>query len=105
MKVKEIVEILNANGKAVGSDELIGLLDNIGVEANIETDIEVGVVKKLSKKYGVDIKPVKVKKEVKKEEAKKPETVKKAETKKPEVKKQEAKKGWSKKSQKLKRLK
>ena len=68
MKVKEIVEILNTNGKAVSSDELIGLLDNIGVEANNETDIEAGVVKKLSKKYGVDIKPVKVKKEVKKED-------------------------------------
>ena len=91
MKVKEIVEILNTNGKAVSSDELIGLLDNIGVEANNETDIEAGVVKKLSKKYGVDIKPVKVKKEVKKEEPKKQE-VKKEEPKKVEVKKQEVKK-------------
>ena len=75
MKVKEIIDILNFNGKKVSSDELIGLLDNIGVEADNETDIEAGVVKKLSKKYGVDIKPVKVKKEavkpiVKKEEPK-----------------------------------
>lgn len=75
MKVKEIIDILNFNGKKVSSDELIGLLDNIGVEADDETDIEAGVVKKLSKKYGVDIKPMKVKKEavkpiVKKEEPK-----------------------------------
>ena len=75
MKVKEIIDILNFNGKKVSSDELIGLLDNIGVEADNETDIEAGVVKKLSKKYGVDIKPMKVKKEavkpiVKKEEPK-----------------------------------
>ena len=67
MKVKEIVEILNINGKSVSEGELIGLLDNIGVEAEAETDIEAGVVKKLSKKYGVDIKPVKAKKEPKAE--------------------------------------
>ena len=67
MKVKEIVEILNINGKSVSEGELIGLLDNIGVEAEAETDIEAGVVKKLSKKYGVDIKPIKAKKEPKAE--------------------------------------
>ena len=51
MKVKEIINILQANGKDVSLDELVGLLDNIGIEdANEETDIEKIYVAKLSKK-------------------------------------------------------
>ena len=102
MKVKDIVEVLNLNGKAVKENELVGLLNNIGVVVqNSDTDIDANVVKKLSKKYGVDIKPIKAKKEkpapkqevvveqVKKEEPQKKEA---KETKKAEVKKEEVKK-------------
>ena len=117
MKVKEIINILQANGKDVSLDELLGLLDNIGIEdANEETDIEKIYVSKLSKKFEVDIKPIKAKKvepkknddkivniiadkpktEVKKEETKKVET-KKAEVKKEEAKKEEPKKAEAKK--------
>ena len=88
MKVKEIIEVLKANSKTVTSSEIIGLLDNIGVEATEDTDIETGILKKLSKKYGVDIKPIKVKKEV----APKKEVSKEAAPKKEEVKKEVVKK-------------
>ena len=96
MKVKEIIEVLKANSKTVTSSEIIGLLDNIGVEATEDTDIETGILKKLSKKYGVDIKPIKVKKdaapkkEVSKEAAPKKEEVKKEVVKKEETKKETA---------------
>ena len=88
MKVKEIISILQANDKEVSLDEIVGLLDNIGIEdANEETDIEKIYVAKLSKRYGVDIKPIKAKKEP----AKKPDDkVVKIEVK-PEVKKEEVK--------------
>ena len=99
MKVKEIIEVLNANSKSVSSNEIIGLLDNIGVEANEDTDIEAGILKKLSKKYGVDIKPIKVKKETSKKAEPKKEEVKKVEAKKEEVKKVESKKTESKKEE------
>ena len=106
MKVKEILEILHSNSKKVSEKEIFGLLDNIGIEdATLETDIDVNVTKKLSKRYGVEFKPVKAKKEpkaqapktevkaVKKEE--KPVEVKKEETSKQvkpvEVKKEEVK--------------
>ena len=88
MKVKEIISILQANDKEVSLDEIVGLLDNIGIEdANEETDIEKIYVAKLSKRYGVDIKPIKPKKEP----AKKPDDkVVKIEVK-SEVKKEEVK--------------
>ncbi len=64
MKVKEIIEILNENNKNVSSEKLLELLDNIGVEANLETEIDKIVLKKLEKKFDVAIKPIKVKKVV-----------------------------------------
>lgn len=51
MKVKEILEILK-----VPEEELLQKLDNVGIEADIETDISQDIVKKLSKVYKVDIK-------------------------------------------------
>ena len=91
MKVKEILEILHSNAKKVSEKEIFGLLDNIGIEdATLETDIDVNVTKKLSKKYNVEFKVVKAKKETKtqapKMEAKKEEIkkeVKQTETKQP----------------------
>ena len=66
MKVKEILEILHSNSKKVSENEIIGLLDNIGIEdATLETDVDVNVTKKLSKRYGVEFKTVKPKKEAK----------------------------------------
>ena len=117
MRVKEIIEILNANNVNVTGDDIIKLLDNIGIEdADMETDVDKNVCKKLEGKYKVALKPIKIKKvepkvevkkeekvaepkvEVKKEEPKKvekkPEGKKveaKKEEKKPEVKKQEPK--------------
>ena len=88
MKVKEIIEILNENNKNVTSDDLIKLLDNIGLEdATEETEIDKIVLKKLEKKYGVTIKPIKKKVEVV-AEVKKPkeEKVVKSEEKKAENK-------------------
>ena len=107
MKVKEILEVLNENNVKCTEDSLLSLLDNIGYDnANIETDIDQNDLKKLSKKYGIDIKPKKVKKESKpdakktdkKAEDKKVDT-KKAEDKKPETKKVEDKKADAKKSE------
>jgi len=49
MKVKEILEILSALGKPVTDKELLGNLENVGIVANLETDIEPIVIKKLSK--------------------------------------------------------
>ncbi|MDD4212207.1 MAG: translation initiation factor IF-2 [Bacilli bacterium] len=56
MKVKEILEILG-----VAAEELLQKLDNVGVEADLETDIKPEIIKKLSKVYKVDIKPAKKK--------------------------------------------
>ena len=82
MKVKEILEVLK-----VPEGELIKKLSNVGIEATIDTDVPVDVVKKLSKLYKVDIKPVKAKKvEPKIEKAPK------VEPQKTEVKKEEPKK-------------
>lgn len=75
MKVKEILEILIALGKNVTDQELFGLLDNIGIVADLETNIEPTVIKKLSKRYNVEIKPIKVKKESPKIEEKPVEKV------------------------------
>jgi translation initiation factor IF-2 len=62
MKVKEIVEILK-----IPQEELITKLSNVGIEADLETDIAADIIKKLSKIYKVDIKPAK---KIKKEEPK-----------------------------------
>ena len=59
MKVKEILEILN-----VPEEELLTKLDNVGIVADLETDISAAVVKKLSKVYKVDIKAPKAKKQL-----------------------------------------
>ncbi len=59
MKVKEIIEVLN-----IEAEELIKKLDNVGIEANIDTEIDQATIKKLSKAYGKDIKPMKAKKAV-----------------------------------------
>lgn len=63
MKVKEILEILN-----IPEDELLKKLDNVGITANIDSDIKPDIVKKLGKIYNTDIKPVKKGKIIKKEE-------------------------------------
>ena len=57
MKVKEIIEILE-----VSADKLISQLDNVGIEADLDTEIPNDVIKKLSKLYKKDIKPIKAKK-------------------------------------------
>lgn len=85
MKVKEILEQLQVVN--VQKDDLLNMLENVGIEADLETEISPDVIKKLSKRYKVDIKPVKAKKP---QAAKKPEV--KVEEKKPEVKKPEVKK-------------
>ena len=59
MKVKEILEILN-----VEQEKLIAQLDNVGIEADLDTEIPNEVIKKLSKLYKVDIKPIKAKKSI-----------------------------------------
>ena len=54
MKVKEVIEILG-----VTADKLINQLDNVGIEdADLETEIPNEVIKKLSKLYKTDIKPM-----------------------------------------------
>ena len=64
MKVKEVIEILG-----VTADKLISQLDNVGIEdADLETEIPNEVIKKLSKLYKTDIKPIKAKKPVKAQE-------------------------------------
>jgi translation initiation factor IF-2 len=57
MKVKEIIEILN-----VPLEEILKKLENVGIEADINTDIPQDVIKKLSKVYKKEIKPIKNKK-------------------------------------------
>ena len=89
MKVKEILEILLENNVSCTEEDLLSLLDNIGYEgANIDTEIDKNDIKKLSKRYGVDIKP---KKAVKKAEPK-PENKKVEKVEEKPAKKQEAKK-------------
>ena len=64
MKVKEVIEILG-----VTAEKLINQLDNVGIEdADLETEIPNEVIKKLSKLYKTDIKPIKAKKPVKAQE-------------------------------------
>ncbi len=87
MKVKEIVEILQ-----VQPEKIIKQLDNVGIVADLETDISNDVVKKLGKLYKTDIKPIKAKKpnETKTEIIKPTQNKKPAETKK-QAKKEEIK--------------
>ena len=59
MKVKEIIEILE-----VEPEKLINQLDNVGIEADLDTEIPNDVIKKLSKLYKKDIKPIKAKKSI-----------------------------------------
>ena len=102
MKVKEILEILHSNAKKVSEDEIFRLLDNIGIEdATLETEVDTNITKKFSKRYGVEFKVVKAKKETKPKTEVKREEVKKEEPKKEEVKeevKKETKKVESKQS-------
>ncbi|MDD4000001.1 MAG: translation initiation factor IF-2 [Bacilli bacterium] len=88
MKVKEILEILK-----VPEEELLTKLDNVGITANLETDITQDIIKKLSKVYKVDIKAPKAKKPApmpketpQKSEEKKIEPKKEKQEIKPEVK-------------------
>ena len=94
MKVKEVLDILHSNNKDVTEKELIIRLENIDVEdATLETDLSDDVLKKLSKKYEVDFKKPKEKKEPKVVKAKEPEKVEPAPKKeeKKEIKKEETK--------------
>ena len=90
MKVKQIIEILNE--KHIACDNLLDLLDNVGVEADLETEIEADILKKLGKFYKTDIKVTKPKKEPKPEPAPAPEPEVKVEPKvEAEPKKEEVK--------------
>ncbi len=120
MKVKEIIEILG-----VEADKLISQLDNVGIEADLDTEIPNDVIKKLSKLYKTDIKPIKAKKSIETSEQltkstkeenqsegkktaekdKEKDIVKKVEPKKePEVKKEPVKKEQSKKQEQPKKV-
>lgn len=57
MKVKEILDVLQ-----VPVDELLNKLDNVGIVADLETEISQDIIKKLSKVYKVEIKAPKAKK-------------------------------------------
>ena len=65
MKVKQIIEILTEKHIACGN--LLDILDNVDIKADMETEIEPDVLKKLSKYYKTDIKVAKPKKEPKPE--------------------------------------
>ena len=99
MKVKEILEILLENNVSCTEDSLLSLLDNIGYEnANLETEVDKNDIKKLSKRYGIDIKPKKVVKKVEPKAEAKPakkasdkEETKKADSKKTETKAEDKK--------------
>jgi len=53
MKVKEILEVIQ-----VPEQELLTKLENVGINADLETDISNDIVKKLGKVYKIDIKAV-----------------------------------------------
>lgn len=57
MKVKEILEIIK-----VPEAELLTKLKNVGISADLETEIQPDIIKKLSKVYKMEIKAPKVKK-------------------------------------------
>ena len=84
MKVREIIEILE-----VSADKLINQLDNVGIEADLDTEIPNDVIKKLSKLYKKDIKPIKAKKSVEPTD----QPMKQTKEEKPVEAKNEAKKG------------
>ncbi len=67
MKVREILEIL---GNISNAEELLQKLDNVGIEADLETDIDGSIVKKLEKVYKMPIKISKKKQEKPLEEEK-----------------------------------
>ena len=71
MKVKQIIEILTE--KKIACNNLLDILDNVGIEADLETEIEPDVLKKLGKFYKTEIKVAKPKKEPAKVEAPKKE--------------------------------
>ena len=108
MIVKEVLEILHSNGIDVTEEDFIYRLENLDVEdATLDTDLKDDVLKKLTKKYGVDFKkkkspkavkePVKeketpvVKEEPKKEEKVEPKKEEKKVEPKVETKKEEQK--------------
>jgi translation initiation factor IF-2 len=62
MKVKEILEVLQVSQPTVTEESLLTDLENVGKKTDLEAEIDPNTIKKLSKKYGVDIKPIKVKK-------------------------------------------
>ena len=78
MKVKEILEVLQVSQPTVTEESLLTDLENVGKKTDLEAEIDPNTIKKLSKKYGVDIKPIKAKKP-----AKEPVTETKKEEKKP----------------------
>ena len=66
MIVKEVLEILHSNGIDVTEEDFIYRLENLDVEdATLDTDLKDDVLKKLTKKYGVDFKKKKSPKAVK----------------------------------------
>ena len=66
MIVKEVLEILHSNGIDVTEEDFIYRLENLDVEdATLDTDLKEDVLKKLTKKYGVDFKKKKAPKAVK----------------------------------------
>ena len=65
MKVKQIIEILTE--KKIACNNLLDILDNVGIEADLETEIEADILKKLGKFYKTEIKVTKPKKEPKPE--------------------------------------
>ena len=88
MKVKQIIEILTEKHIACGN--LLDILDNVDIKADMETEIEPDVLKKLSKFYKTDIKVSKPKKEPKPEPTPAPAPAPEPEVKPVEEKKVEA---------------
>ena len=56
--------IKNEQDLKKAGDKLINQLDNVGIEADLDTEIPNDVIKKLSKLYKKDIKPIKAKKSI-----------------------------------------
>lgn len=96
MKVREIIEILE-----VEADKLINQLDNVGIEADLDTEIPNDVIKKLSKLYKKEIKPIKAKKSIEETE----QLTKPTKDKSPAEVKKEAKNGKENDTKKKKEIK
>lgn len=58
MPIKEVVDVLNQENQNVTMDDLIELLENIGIEADQDTVLEENVLKKLSNNFNVVLPPV-----------------------------------------------